>query len=68
MEVLGLVPPSRAPPPPEQQQQSRPPQQSRPNQPSMRPPGGPNGPKGVATLPKRPGAADPFIRRKPGKR
>ncbi|KAL2263133.1 hypothetical protein VTK26DRAFT_8031 [Humicola hyalothermophila] len=58
MEVLGLAPPTRAPPPP---------------QPQIRVPGGPGpnrgpyAPKGPITMPKR-GAADPFIRRKPGKR
>ncbi|KAL2133327.1 hypothetical protein VTI74DRAFT_2522 [Chaetomium olivicolor] len=60
MEVLGLVPPSRPPPPPPQ---------SRPPQPGARPHGGPgsSASKGSVTLPKRSGA-DPFIRRKPGKR
>ncbi|KAH6628610.1 SEN1 N terminal-domain-containing protein [Chaetomium tenue] len=63
MEVLGLIPPSRAPAQPSQPGQ----------QPHIRPPGGtrpngaPNAPKGPVTMPKKP-AADPFIRRKPGKR
>ncbi|KAL2161236.1 hypothetical protein VTH06DRAFT_8456 [Thermothelomyces fergusii] len=54
MEVLGLVPPERPP--------AQPP---RPAQPQVRPANaGPHAPK---VPPKRPGA-DPFIRRKPGRR
>ncbi|KAL2020987.1 hypothetical protein VTK56DRAFT_7761 [Thermocarpiscus australiensis] len=63
MEVLGLVPPTRAPPP----------AQSLSHPPHARAPGGPahntpaNAPKKPVTLPKRQ-TGDPFIRRKPGKR
>ncbi|KAL2198713.1 SEN1 N terminal-domain-containing protein [Corynascus similis CBS 632.67] len=59
MEVLGLVPPERAPA-----------QSSRSAQPHVRPTAGskPNaGPNASKGPPKKPGA-DPFIRRKPGKR
>ncbi|KAK4125016.1 hypothetical protein N657DRAFT_632934 [Parathielavia appendiculata] len=63
MEVLGLVAPERPPARPFQ-----------PPQPHVRPPGnsqpsaGHNAPKGPMVMPKRSNAADPFIRRKPGRR